>query len=87
MRHEQLIKRFLVDEFLPDTEPADLDPDYDLTAGGVVDSLGLLKIIAWLEHRFDLVADELELDPESFRTVRAIDAFVRHAAARDLETN
>ncbi|MEV6948448.1 acyl carrier protein [Streptomyces sp. NPDC051172] len=81
MRHEQIITRFVIDEFLPDVEANALDPEYDLIGGGVIDSLGLLKVIAWLEHRFGLQADEVELDPDSFRTVRAIDAFVARAAA------
>jgi acyl carrier protein len=80
VRHEQIITQFIIDEFLPDIEASALDPEYDLTGGGVIDSLGLLKVIAWLEHRFGLQADDVELDPDSFRTVRAIAAFVAGAA-------
>ena len=65
----------------PGSDPSELPPDYDLVATGVVDSLGLLKVIAWLEDRFGLAIDDLELDPESFRSVAAIDAFVASAGA------
>lgn len=73
------IKQFIVEEFMPDVEVADLESDYDLLEGGVVDSLGLLKVVAWLETEFDIGVDDAELGPESFRTVDAIKAFVDQA--------
>jgi acyl carrier protein len=70
------IKQFIVDEFMPDVPVEDLDDDFDLLTGGVVDSLGLLKVVAWLEDEFDIGVDDSELGPDSFRTVAQIKAFV-----------
>jgi acyl carrier protein len=61
---------------MPDVPVEELDDDFDLLTGGVVDSLGLLKVVAWLEDEFDIGVDDSELGPESFRTVAAIKAFV-----------
>ena len=79
MSHIETIKQFVIEEFLPDVTGTDLTTDYDLVATGVIDSLGLLKLIAWLEERFELPIDDLELDPDSFRTIDAIDAFIARA--------
>jgi acyl carrier protein len=79
MSHIETIKQFVIEEFLPDVTGADLTADYDLVATGVIDSLGLLKLIAWLEERFELPIDDLELEPDSFRTIGAIDAFIARA--------
>jgi acyl carrier protein len=79
MNHTQTITKFLVDEFLPDIPAESLAADYDLLAGGVIDSLGLLKVIAWLEDRFDVVVDDIEIEPDNFRTITAMTAFVRSA--------
>lgn len=79
MSHIPTIKQFVLDEFLPDVTGDDLTNDYDLVATGVIDSLGLLKLIAWLEERFELPTDDIELDPDSFRTIDAIDAFIARA--------
>lgn len=81
MSHTSTIKQFVIDEFLPDVTGSDLTTDYDLVATGVIDSLGLLKLIAWLEERFELPIDDMELDPDSFHTIDAIDAFIRQAEA------
>lgn len=81
MTHTQTITQFVLDEFLPGVPADELTPDFDLVAGGVIDSLGLLKLIAWLEDRFGLPVDELDLDPDSFRSVAAIEAFITKATA------
>jgi acyl carrier protein len=75
------IKQFIVEEFMPDVPAEELDSDFDLLTGGVVDSLGLLKVVAWLEEEFDVGVDESELGPESFRTVAAIKEYVDQAQA------
>ena len=66
---------------MPDVSADELDADFDLLTGGVVDSLGLLKVVAWLETEYDVGVDESELGPESFRTVRR-DPRVRRAGGR-----
>ncbi|EDY52421.1 hypothetical protein [Streptomyces clavuligerus] len=76
MKHTLAVKRFVLEEFLPDVAPEELASDYDLVAGGVIDSLGLLKTMAWLEDRFELRADRIEPDPEIFRSVDAISRFI-----------
>ncbi len=76
MSNIDTIKKFLVDEFLPDVSPSEIDVQHDLLADGVIDSLGVLKLIAWLEDRFTLTVSDTELDPDNFRSVAAIDAFI-----------
>ncbi len=73
------IKEFIVEEFMPDVPVEELEPEFDLLTGGVVDSLGLLKVVAWLEEEFDVEVDDSELGPDSFRTVAAIATFVEQA--------
>jgi len=75
----QKIKAFIVEEFMPDVPVEDLEDDFDLLTGGVVDSLGLLKVVAWLEDEFDIAVDDSELGPDSFRTVAAIKEYVDRA--------
>lgn len=79
MSQHQMIKRFVLDEFLPDVAESQLEDDYDLVANGVIDSLGLLKLIAWLADSFQLPVDDLELDPDNFRSVDRIAAFIASA--------
>lgn len=66
------VAQFIVDEFAPDVDPGRLDRDYDLLDGGIVDSLGLLTIVAWIEDRFGLPIDVGEIGPDDLCSVRAM---------------
>lgn len=76
--HTRAIKEFIIEEFMPDVPLDQLETDYDLLAGGVIDSLGLLRVIVWLEDTFQLPLDDAEITPDSFRTVDAIRAVIEH---------
>jgi acyl carrier protein len=79
MSNVDTIKSFVISEFLPGTPAAELAGDHDLLNDGVIDSLGVLKLIAWVEDRFGLAVGDADLDPENFRTVEAIDTFIETA--------
>ena len=76
MDEKAKIREFLVEEFMPDMSPDELDDDFDLQTGGAVDSLGLLKLVAWLESEYGISVDESELGPDSLRTVNSINEFI-----------
>lgn len=70
------LRAYVVEEFLPGTEPERIETEMDLLNSGIIDSLGLLKLIAWLETRFDVGIDDTDLDPENFRSLATIAEFV-----------
>lgn len=76
MDEKAKIREFIVEEFMPDMSADELDDDFDLQTGGAVDSLGLLKLVAWLESEYGISVDESELGPESLRTVDSINEFI-----------
>ena len=76
MDEKAKIREFIVEEFMPDMSADELDDDFDLQTGGAVDSLGLLKLVAWLESEYGISVDESELGPESLRTVNSINEFI-----------
>jgi methoxymalonate biosynthesis acyl carrier protein len=78
---EEEITRFVLERFLPGVESG-LDPDYDLLATGVIDSLGVLHIAGWLDTRFGIVLPDRELAAGNFRSVAAIRATAERAGTR-----
>ena len=69
------IRRFLRDTFyVPEDEPI---PDgASLVATGVVDSTGMLEVIAFLEAEFGIRIADDEATPENLDSVARIAAFV-----------
>ncbi|MEG3629939.1 acyl carrier protein [Streptomyces poriticola] len=76
------IAAFVAERFLPGVDAAELDPEYDLLATAVVDSLGVLHIAAWLSDAHGVDLPDEELTGRNFRTVRAVRATAGRAAAR-----
>ena len=75
------VAQFIVDEFAPDLEASQLDPDYDLLDGGIVDSLGLLTIVAWIEDSTGAELDLGAIGEYDLRTVRSIEALMDETLA------
>ena len=80
MSTEPEIRQFIVTNFASDIAADELPDDLDLLDNGVVDSLGLLRLIAWVGDRYGIPVADLDISPAQFSSVTAIAAFVREAA-------
>jgi acyl carrier protein len=78
---EPLIRRFLLDEFLPGEDPKSLTDTTPLVSGGILDSIGTLKLVTFLEQRFGVTFDAWELGAEHIDTVQQIARTVRSKIA------
>ncbi|HSL21135.1 MAG TPA: phosphopantetheine-binding protein [Vicinamibacterales bacterium] len=75
------ITEFIITEVNPDLNLSTLAADEPLIESGIVDSLGVLKILAFLDEAFgvDLSSDQIKL--ENFKDVRSICGLLERAAA------
>jgi acyl carrier protein len=75
---DTLIRSFILKTFpLARNRTRPLDGDTLLLQSGIVDSAGVLEILAFLEKNFAIqIADE-ELTPENFATVTSLSRFVK----------
>jgi len=73
---EMGIRDFIAGELSWDGSPEDLDLDYPLLEREVVDSLGIFKIISFLETEYDIEIDDEELIPENFESISKIAGLV-----------
>lgn len=47
-----ILKRYILEEFLPGENPEELTDSTPLITGGILDSLATIKLVAFLEERF-----------------------------------
>jgi acyl carrier protein len=66
------IKEFIITEVNPDLQLTSLDDDEPLIESGIVDSLGMLKIMSFLDEEFGMDLSSAEIRPENFKDVRTI---------------
>lgn len=70
------VRDFIATELSWDGSPEDLAADYPLLEKEVVDSLGIFKIISFLETKYDIEIDDEELVPENFESIEKISGLV-----------
>ncbi|HEX4804334.1 MAG TPA: acyl carrier protein [Conexibacter sp.] len=73
------VEQFILRELMTGTALEEIPPDEDLLSAGIVDSHGVMQLVAFLRERYGVRVGEDELTPENFQTIAAIDAFVRRA--------
>lgn len=44
--------------------------------GGVLDSLGLMQLVSYIQEEFGVTFEDTEVTPENFRTVREVERLV-----------
>ncbi len=51
---KEIVKAYILEEFLPGENPAELTDTTPLITGGILDSLATIKLVAFLEQRFKI---------------------------------
>ena len=72
---EQRVKDFIVSNFYV-SDPSELAADAMLIGRGIVDSTGMLEVIAFLENDFGIQVEDDEMLPENLGSIGRIAAFV-----------
>lgn len=63
------IKGYILTEFLPGEDAANLTDDVPLISGGILDSIATLKLVMFLEERYGIAFEAHEVDREHLDTV------------------
>lgn len=71
----QELRQFISDNFLFGAEVAYADDD-SLIGTGIIDSTGVLELIAHLEGEYDITLDDTELVPENLDSVDNLVRFI-----------
>ena len=74
MNMQEQITQFITDELLEDDES--LDADENLLADGMVDSLGMLRLVSFIDESFDIVIPPEDFVLENFRTLNQLMAYL-----------
>jgi acyl carrier protein len=82
METEAIITRFISDELLRGDGEVSLEPDSSLISTGILDSLALLKLLLFIEERFQVKVEDGEVNPSNFETINRIKAFVESKSER-----
>jgi acyl carrier protein len=86
MTLEDRLRRFIVSDLLFDRPGVEVPNDADLFGQGLVDSLGLMRLVAHLEDTYRIRVTDEDLVPENFGSVGALARFVASRGSRGGES-
>jgi acyl carrier protein len=71
------IREFIHNDLVRDRGRVIIGPSENLLDANIVDSLGIMKLVPFLEQTFSIKINDDEIIPDNFETIEAIASFVR----------
>lgn len=72
----QRVKAYILAEFLPDIDGDELHGGTPLISSGILDSLAVLNLRAWIEDTFDIGLDSHDLEFDAFGSLDDIEQLI-----------
>lgn len=76
------IRAFVVENFLFGDSDRAFGPDDSLIGNDIVDSTGILELVAFIEDRYGILVADAEIVPENFDTITSLNRFVSAKTAQ-----
>lgn len=76
MNIENTLKKYIVTRFMHKKDNYLLGDDESLFEKGIIDSMGVLELVSFIEEHFNLKVQNEELIPENFKAVNSIKNFI-----------
>lgn len=75
------LEKFIIEEICPEQEIdlSEIQNDYPLIDNMVIDSLGILRILSFLDEDLDIDISDIEVVYENFKDLNAIENAVKNS--------
>lgn len=81
MEIREEIRRYVLENFVPAGQGDSLEDTTPLISGGLIDSIGMIGLISFIEGRFDVEFTPREVDTHRMDTIELIELLVRKKLA------
>ncbi len=71
-----VIRQFIIENFLFE-EDEDMKEDTSFLENGIIDSTGILELVAFLEETFEIAIEDEELIPENLDSIENVVQYVQ----------
>jgi len=78
MNISENIEKILLTEIAVGLDKKTLDPNEDLLEQGIIDSLGLMKLIDFIEKTFSIKISDEDIVPDNFQSLNSMVKLVEH---------
>jgi len=78
------IRAFVAANYLPDTPPETIDDTMPLITSGIIDSIGMLGLVDFIESRFAIEFLPREIDVHALDSIQRIEALIQGKLDRNV---
>ena len=78
------IRHFVKEHFIKGKN-LKIDDDSSFIETGIIDSTGVMELVSFLEEKFNIIVDDMEIVPENLESTNRITNFVRSKLAGRVE--
>ena len=78
----ETLRAYILENFLPGEDAKNLKDDTELKESGILDSLSTLKLVTFLEERFNVEFEADDLEAGNLATIESIERLVQSKQAR-----
>ncbi len=75
------VRQYIAENFLPNAPLETIDDAMPLISGGVIDSIGMIGLVSFLESRYEVEFMPREIDVHSLDTIEQIEKVMRKKLA------
>lgn len=72
----EIILKYIEEQILTSQSKVELAPEDDLLTSGLIDSMGMMKLIGFIENEFDFKVPPQDMTIENFMTVEAMSNYL-----------
>ena len=80
---QETVKDFIVSRLMVGKDGDPLDRNDSLIESGILDSLGIIRLIQFLEDRFSFSIEAEEIVPENFENTEIISQFIQRLVSNN----
>lgn len=70
------LRQYIAKEIMHEPDPDKLADDAPLIEGGIIDSMNLIALVAFMKESFGVEIGENDLDIENFQSLNALTKFI-----------
>ena len=74
---QQALREHILTQYMKGQTPEGFDNDFNLIDEGIIHSLAMINLVAWLEKRYQIEFGDNDFLPEYFSSVNALAKFVQ----------
>lgn len=74
---KKLIRKFIGQKLAKKNGQTVVKDEEDIISAGIIDSLGIMQLVEYIEETFSIVIKDEDIIPENFESVDSITSFIR----------